>query len=186
MKHKTLLWISAALTVFTLILIAGVVTTVRRVNAAAETVATQDPAAAQVMTDRESAYREMIAQANERLLQAQQSQEELQAQLNALQNNVGSGAASSMTVTPQQAAEIAVLFMGRTDLYSVENAAVNDQPAYLVTFSTGDQVFVSLDGQVLSLVPAQQITAGSQNINSLNGFFENEEHEQENHAGHDD
>jgi hypothetical protein len=182
MKHKTLLWISAALTVFTLILIVGVVTTVRRVNAAAEIVATQDPAAAQVMTERESAYREMIAQANERLLQAQQSQEELQAQLNALQNNN----AVSTTVTPQQAAEIAALYMGRTDLYSVENSTVNDQPAYLVTFSSGDQVFISLDGQVLSVVSAQQITAGSQNINSLSGSFENEEHERENHAGQDD
>ncbi len=185
MKHKTLLWISAALTLFTLILIAGVVTTVRRVNAAAETVATQDPAAAQVMTDRESAYREMIAKANERLLQAQQSQEELQAQLNALQNNVGSGVSNTI-VTPQQAAEIAALYIGRTDLYSVENTAVNDQPAYLVTFSSGDQVFISPDGQVLSVLPAEQITAGSQNINSSSGFFENEEHERENQSGHDD
>ena len=194
MKHKTLLLISAALTVFTLIMVGGVVFTLHRANAAVATVETQDPTAApvetqdpalaQLINDREAAYQDLIAQANARLLQAQQTQEELQAQINALESTPVPEATST-TVTPQQAADIAARYMGRSDLYAVENSTLNNQPAYLVTFSSGDKVFVSLDGQVLSVVPAPQLA--SQNIKASTGSHEHEhEHEGHESEGHDD
>lgn len=142
MKHKPLALISMALTVFSLILIAGVIVVVRQVNAAAE------PAAA--------------------------AQEQVQ-------NNAAPDTAVA-AVSPQQAAELAAVYMGRSDLYTVESATLNNQPTFLVTFSTGDQVYVSLDGQVLGVVPAQQINS-SQNSASNFGFREHEEHEAREHEG---
>lgn len=186
MKHKTLALISIALTVFSLLLIAGIVSVVQRVNAAAAPVeATQDPAVLQYLNEREAAYQEMIAQANQRLLEAQQAQETLQAQLDAAQNSAFPDAASAV-LTPQQAAEVAAVYMGRSDLYAVENMALSGQPVYLVTFSSGDQVYVGLDGQVLGTVSAQQITTSSQSISSNGGSREHEAGEHAEHGEHDD
>ena len=53
--------------------------------------------------------------------------------------------------TPEQAAALASQVLGRTDLYSVETADFNAQAAYLVTFSSGHIVYVSMDGQILSI-----------------------------------
>jgi hypothetical protein len=142
MKHKPLVLISMALTVFSLILIAGVIVVVRQVNAAAE------PATA--------------------------AQEQVQ--------NSAAPDTAVATISPQQAAELAAVYMGRSDLYTVESATLNSQPTFLVTFSTGDQVYVSLDGQVLGIVPAQQINS-SQNSASNFGFREHEEHESREHEG---
>ncbi len=61
-------------------------------------------------------------------------------------------------VSPQDAASIAAKFMNRTDLYSVEIASAQGAQAYKVTFSSGDAAFVSLQGQMLSILPAP--TAG--------------------------
>jgi hypothetical protein len=63
-------------------------------------------------------------------------------------------AASSATYTPEQAADLAAKVIGRTDLYSVETADLNGVSAYLVTFSSGDLVYVSPQGQILSIVSA--------------------------------
>jgi hypothetical protein len=54
-------------------------------------------------------------------------------------------------VTPEQAASLAAQVIGRTDLYSVEMTTFNGTDAYLVTFSSGDLVYVGLDGQILSI-----------------------------------
>lgn len=55
-------------------------------------------------------------------------------------------------MTPEEAAALAAQVIGRTDLYSVETALFNNTTdAYLVTFSSGDLVYVSLDGQILSI-----------------------------------
>ena len=61
-------------------------------------------------------------------------------------------------VSPQDAASIAAKFLNRTDLYSVEIATAQGAQAYKVTFSSGDAAFVSLQGQMLSILPAP--TAG--------------------------
>jgi hypothetical protein len=59
--------------------------------------------------------------------------------------------AAAPAFTPDQAAALAGQVIGRTDLYSVETSDLNGQSAYLVTFSSGDLVYVSLDGQILSI-----------------------------------
>lgn len=66
--------------------------------------------------------------------------------------------AAAQVVYPQQAADIAANYLKRTDLYSVELADFNGVQTYLVTFVSGDTVYVSMTGQVLSAVPPQVIT----------------------------
>ena len=41
--------------------------------------------------------------------------------------------------------------INRTDLFSAEVTQFNGADAYLVTFSSGDLVYVSMDGQILSI-----------------------------------
>jgi hypothetical protein len=56
-----------------------------------------------------------------------------------------------------QAAALAAQVMGRSDLYSVETTDLNGASVYLVTFSSGDLVYVSPEGQIVSIskiVPA--------------------------------
>jgi hypothetical protein len=60
-------------------------------------------------------------------------------------------AAPAPVFTPQQASALASQVLGRTDLYSVETADFNGQTAYLVTFTSGDIIYVSMDGQILSI-----------------------------------
>ena len=55
------------------------------------------------------------------------------------------------SVSIEQAADLASNVIGRTDLYAAENAQLDGVDAYLVTFSSGDIVYVSLDGKVLSI-----------------------------------
>jgi len=56
-----------------------------------------------------------------------------------------------VNITPEEAAAIASKVLGRTDLYSVEGAQLDGVDAYLVTFSSGDLVYIGMDGQVLSI-----------------------------------
>ncbi len=56
-------------------------------------------------------------------------------------------------VTAQDAATIASTFLKHTDLYSVELADLKGTQTYKVTFSSGDIVYVGMDGQVLSTTP---------------------------------
>jgi len=59
--------------------------------------------------------------------------------------------AQVVNVTAEEAASIASSVLGRTDLYSVEITQLNGADVYLVTFSSGDLVYLSLDGQILSI-----------------------------------
>lgn len=52
-------------------------------------------------------------------------------------------------VAPQDAASMAARAINRTDLYSIELADYQGSQVYKVTFSSGDIVYVSMDGQVL-------------------------------------
>lgn len=54
-------------------------------------------------------------------------------------------------ITPEAAAALASQVIGRTDLFSAEIAQFNGADAYLVTFSSGDLVYVGFDGQILSI-----------------------------------
>jgi hypothetical protein len=54
-------------------------------------------------------------------------------------------------ITPEAAAALASQVINRTDLFSAEVTQFNGVDVYLVTFSSGDLVYVSLDGQILSI-----------------------------------
>jgi len=91
-------------------------------------------------------------------------------------------------VTAEQAATIASLAIGRTDIYSAETTQFNGVTAYLITFSSGDLVYVSLDGKILSVSKLQVVVAGggnSGNNNPVSRFNTGGEHEDE-HEGGDD
>ena len=78
---------------------------------------------------------------------------------------VASAPTDSPSISPQDAASIAVKFANRTDLYSLELADFNGSQAYKVTFTTGDVIYVALNGQVVgSAPPSQAETASSQTV----------------------
>lgn len=159
MKHKTLLGISAALTTLVLLLTAGVVIAVQKVNAAGEAPTVQQ-ASSQSLGNGQGGRQEPIERA-------------------AGQSKQAPGDLAGPVLMPQRAAAIAAQYLGRNDLYAVESSTMDSRPAYLVTFSSGDQVYISLDGQVLVYTPAQQLTA--QNSAPLASVGEHEEHEREEH-----
>ena len=64
-------------------------------------------------------------------------------------------------MTPEQASQLAAQVIGRTDLYSVETSKLNGVDAYLVTFSSGDLVYVSLTGQILSITKLPVVTVSA-------------------------
>ncbi len=55
-------------------------------------------------------------------------------------------------VSPQDAAAIAAKSINRTDVYSVAMGDYKGTQAYIVTFSSGDIVYVGLRGQALATV----------------------------------
>lgn len=195
MKQKTLLVVSIVLTVFVLTILGGVVSTVQGAGKASTATNTQsadlaspDPATLdaniqQTIQAREAAYQDLISQANARLQQMQAEQEALQAQIKALQSQ-SSDPTSPAQVSPQQAAQIAAQYMGHSDLYSVETTSSNGATVYKVTFSSGNIVLVSLDGQIISVQSAPKASSSTQSRSSSSGG-EHENHDQE-HEGHDD
>ncbi len=193
--NRTAFILSVALTAFVLLLTGGVVTAVRNTQAkavitpapTAETIAdpTIDPALQQAFNEREQAYQDLIAKANARLDQLQQANQSLQSQLNAMQSAPTAAApapapaAVAAGVTPEEASQIAARYLNRTDLYSVESTQYNGASAYLVTFSSGDIVYVGADGQVLFVKRAEgQIASGG----GKGGGHEHEDGEHEEHG----
>jgi hypothetical protein len=62
-------------------------------------------------------------------------------------------------VGPVQAASLAAQYMNKTDVYSVESTTVNGVTQYMVVFSSGDIVYVGLDGKIISTAAAQPTVA---------------------------
>jgi len=54
-------------------------------------------------------------------------------------------------ITAEAAATLASQVINRTDLFSAETTQLNGVDVYLITFSSGDIVYVGLDGQILSI-----------------------------------
>ena len=95
-------------------------------------------------------------------------------------------------IPTEVAADIAAKVIGQTDLYSVEVTQYEGADAYLVTFSSRDLVYMSLDGRVLSIseLPVTVVTQRRRNNNndepnapvattSDNGGEDHEDHEDE-------
>jgi uncharacterized membrane protein YgcG len=98
-----------------------------------------------------------------------------------------------VNLTPEAAAALAGKILGRTDLYSVEVTQFEGVDAYLVTFSSGDLVYISLDGQILSIskLPVTVINqptggGGGGSNGGGGGNTGGGEHEDGEHEGGDD
>ncbi len=63
--------------------------------------------------------------------------------------------AANNTLGPVDAAHLASQVVGNTDLLSAESSSFNGVPAYMITFTNNDVVYVGLDGQILSVQIAQ-------------------------------
>jgi hypothetical protein len=159
MMNKTAFTISTVLTTFILVAVASMVYAVRAADkpqvAAVEATATMEPAAPEVPTEdlnqallqtfakREAQYQATISEANARLEALQKQQAALQGQLSGQPT-----AATPEEVTPEQAATIAAEYLGQYRIYSIELVVLSGENIYQVTFSTGDMVYISMDGQV--------------------------------------
>jgi hypothetical protein len=101
-----------------------------------------------------------------------------------------------VNLTPDQAADLASQVMGDTELFSVEVTQFNGESVYLVTFSSGNLVYMSLDGRILSIdkLDVVVVSAPSNNQgNNNNGSRTRDDHEHEDddndhrkHEEHDD
>ena len=184
--NKTAFLVSIALTAFVLVSVAGIAYTVRGAEDSQQVTATlpvptNDPALEQAFSQREAAYQDLIAQANARLEQAQKRELELQAQL-ATRQPTSQPSAVQSTLTPEEAAALAVDFLGQKSVYSVESTMIRGESLYMVTFSSGDIVYVSMDGQITGSVAAQPEQVQVTHILQGGEHEEHEEHEDE----HDD
>ena len=119
--RKSTLFISAALTAFTLAILVGVVSAYQNIAGTSTT----DQAAAPQVVEQQAPVVDLPTQAP---------------LPTAIPN-----------ITPEQAASIASTTIGRTDMYSVELVQFEGADAYLVTFSSGDLVYVNMQGQVVSI-----------------------------------
>lgn len=88
-------------------------------------------------------------------------------------------------ITPEEAAAIASKVLNRTDLYSVEFTQLDAVDAYLVTFSSGDIVYVGMDGQVLSISKIA-VTVINQTNNGGGGSSQGHESGEHEEEGDDD
>jgi hypothetical protein len=103
--------------------------------------------------------------------------------------------------TPEEAAALAAQVLGHDDLFSVEVTDLNGETVYMVTFSSGDLVYVSLDGQIRSIgeVPVETVVVNSGSVgrggggdkggtiqpaSSSGSHEEGEDHDE--HEDHDD
>ena len=143
-----------------------------------------DPQTAQEIQQREATYQNLIAQANERLLQAQQKQQELQSQLATLQTVTDNTTQvpTPVQVAPEQAALIAAQYLNQPSVYSVESTLLRGEIVYKVTMSSGDIAYVSLDGQFIGVQPAPAIQPSTR-ILAHNGGSDGDHDE---HEGGDD
>lgn len=108
-----------------------------------------------------------------------------------------------VVVSPEQATTIATEFLGNSEVYSVEVVNYEGAQAFLVTFSSGDLVYVSSDGKVLSNTKVEPVVVvasggggggnqsntedgntGGGNTQSSGGESEDDDHED--HDEHED
>jgi hypothetical protein len=99
--------------------------------------------------------------------------------------------AQPINLTPEEAAGLAAQVLGRDDLYSVEVTDLNGESVFMVTFTSGDLVYVSMDGQILSIGQVQVETVivssgggggggdGNANPPPASNHEEDEDHEEE-------
>lgn len=104
-----------------------------------------------------------------------------------------------LVVTAEEATTIAINFLNDPMVYSVEVVDYQGAPTYLVTFSSGELVYVSSEGVVVANTQVQPVVitasnttsrgqsnnSGSSSNNSSGSNQQHEEHEHEEHEGDD-
>jgi hypothetical protein len=125
MMRKSTLFISAVLTTFVMAMLAGVA----------------------------SAYQNAVEKNAEQAAADTQVQTQPQPQVKAISHAIA--AESQRNLSPEEAAGLAAQVIGREDLYSVEVTDLEGESVFMVTFSSGDLVYVSMDGQILSIGKVQ-------------------------------
>ena len=106
-----------------------------------------------------------------------------------------------LVVTAEEATTIAIDFLGDPNVYSVEVVDYQGVPTYLVTFSSGDLVYVSSTGVVVANEKLQPVYVASNSGNGGGNTGKNnggdssdnggnngggESHEEHEHEDHDD
>jgi hypothetical protein len=94
-----------------------------------------------------------------------------------------------VVLTHQEAAMVAANYLGQTDIYSVENTIWNVQDAFKVVFSSGDIVYVSMDGQILGTEAPETVVitnSGSNNSSPRNTASHDDHDDHDDHDEHDD
>lgn len=163
--NKTAFVISIVLTTIVLMSVGGVVFALRSPASApeadnsAETIIQDEPAPAssleQTLLEREAIYQQRIAEANARL---EQAQAQLAAQ-SGLAVQPATSQAAVTTISAEQAAQIAADIFGRRVAW-VEVVNVKGEDLYLVTLTSGELVYINMNGQVVGSAPAP-FTTGS-------------------------
>ena len=97
-----------------------------------------------------SAYQSAVGKTAEQAA----TQVEPQPQVKAISHDI-SAESQPINLTPEEAAGLAAQVIGRDDLYSVEVTDLNGETVFMVTFSSGDLVYVSMDGQIRSIGKVQ-------------------------------
>jgi hypothetical protein len=100
-----------------------------------------------------------------------------------------------LVVTAEEATTIAVDFLGDPNVYSVEVVDYEGAPTYLVTFSSGDLVYVSSTGMVVANMKIQPVVVaassggngggGQGNNNSGGGDQQSNDDDHEEHEDHE-
>jgi hypothetical protein len=209
--NKTAFVISVVLTTFVLMAVGGIVYAMRTSNGvpevapeieseqtiSAEATPTIDPSLEQALVEREAIYQQRIAEANARLEQAQQ-----QLAQSALVGQQSISQVALTQITPEQAMQIAADFLGQNSVYWVEITTVEGEDLYLVTFTSGDMVYVNMAGQVVGSAPAQSFgssgggggggsrsvkasSEGGEHSGEHGGEYEHEDGEHESGGGED-
>ena len=188
--NKTAFVVSVVLTTFVLMIFAGVVYALRAPQGSTELESvpessleaepTLDPSLEQALLEREQIYQQRIAEANIRL---EQAQTQLAAQSLLVNQQITSQTVVS-EITPEQAMDVAADFLGQDSVYWVEIVSLRGEEMYLVTFPSGDMVYVNMAGLVVGSAPAQGFSSsggggGSRTFSSRGDEGGQEDHEHE-------
>ncbi len=101
----------------------------------------------------------------------------------------------ALVVTPEQATTVAVDFLGDPNVFSVEVVDYEGAATYLVTFSSGDLVYVSSTGMVVANTKIQPVVvaassggngSGGQATNNNGGSSGGDDHDDDEHEDGDD
>jgi len=136
-----------------------------------------------------SAYQTVADKATEQA--ATQVETQPQPQVKAISHDI-SADTQPFNISPEEAAGLAAQVLGREDLYSVEVTDFEGENVFMVTFTSGDLVYVSLDGQILSIGKVQVNTVVVKSKKDKGGSNNNvqappaQQQSQESHEDHED